>query len=62
MGKEERIVVAFIGIIVAGIGAKLTFDYFAERGVQPDIAGAYAIVIFLAILGAFGLIAVSARL
>ena len=62
MGKEERILVAIFGIIVAGIAAKLAFDYFAERGVQPDIAGGYAIVIFLAVLGAFGLIAVSARL
>ena len=61
MSKEEDIILAIIGIIAGGIGAKLGFDYFLENGVQPDIAGAYAITIFLAVLGAFGLIAFSVR-
>lgn len=62
MGREERIVVALLGILVAGIAAWLAFDYFTEHGVQPDLAGGYAVAIFLAVLGAFGLIAVRARL
>ena len=62
MRKEERFVLALFGVVIAGIVAVLAFDYFTEHGVQPDIAGGYAIVIFLAVLGAFGLIAVRASL
>lgn len=61
-GSEEKIVLAVFGIIVAEIAAWLAFDYFTEHGVQPDLAGGYAVAIFLAVLGAFGLIAVKAML
>lgn len=62
MGKEERIAIAFIGLLVAAFGAWLAFDSFLERGVNPDLAAGYAVVIFIVILGAFGLIAVKVRL
>jgi hypothetical protein len=61
MDKKERFLVGSIGIIISGIGAKLGFDYFLGRGVQSDLAGTYAIIIFLAVLGAFGLIAFNAE-
>ena len=60
--RVERIALAFVGIIVASIASYSFFNYFIERGVQPDIAGGYAIAVFLAVLGAFGLIAVKARI
>jgi hypothetical protein len=58
LGKEEKLVFAFFGIIVAAIGAWLSFDYFTANGVNPDLAAGYAVAIFALILGAFGLIAV----
>jgi len=58
LGKEEKLVFAFFGIIVAAIGAWLSFDYFTENGVNPDLAAGYVVAIFALILGAFGLIAV----
>lgn len=62
LGKEEKLAFAIFGIIVAAIGAWLSFDYFIENGVNPDLAAGYAVAIFALILGAFGLIAVSVDL
>jgi len=62
MGKGERIAIAFIGLLVAAFGAWLALDEFIRRGVNPDLAAGYAVIVFLAILGAFGLIAVRVRL
>lgn len=60
--REERVLVAFVAIIVAGFASYLAFDAFLENGVEPNIAAGYAVVIFIAVLGAFGVIAVKARL
>lgn len=57
MGKEEKLAIAFCGIITAAIGLWLAFGYFKDNGVEPNFAAVYAVVIFLAILAAFGLIA-----
>jgi len=38
MGKEEKIAIAFIGLLVTAFGAWLAFDSFLERGVNPDLA------------------------
>jgi len=62
MGKEEKIGIAFLALIVAGFGSWLALDEFIKRGVNPDLAAGYAVAIFLAILGAFGVIAVKAHL
>ena len=58
MGKEEKLVLAMFGLMIAAIGAWLSFDYFTKNAVEPNIAAGYAVIIFLAVLGAFGLIAV----
>ena len=58
MGKEEKLVIAIIGLIGAAIGAWKAFDYFIQNGVSPDFAAGYAVAIFALVLGAFGLIAV----
>lgn len=62
MGKEEKLVIAIFGLMVAAIGAWVAFDYFIENGVTPDIAAGYAVAIFALILGAFGVIAVRVNL
>jgi hypothetical protein len=62
MRRDEKIVLIILALVCAGIGAGIAFNSFMRSGVQPDMAAGYSVVIFLAILGAFGLIAVSVRL
>ena len=61
MNKKERILVGSLGIIISIIGTKLGFNYFLDREVQPNLASTYAIIIFFAVLGAYGLIAFNAE-
>jgi hypothetical protein len=62
MDTEERVAVGFLAIIVAGFAASIAFKGFLKSGVDPNVAAGYTVVIFLAVLGAFGVIAVTARL
>jgi len=60
--REERVAIAFFAILVAGFASYLAFNGFLENGVEPNLAAGYAVVVFIAVLGAFGVIAVKANL
>ena len=62
MGKAEKLVVVFIGLFVAFIALWQSNEYFIETGVPPETAGIYSIIVFLAVLGSFGLIAFKVKL
>ena len=62
MRREERIAVALFALVTAAITSWLAFDEFIRREVSPDIAAVCAVIIFIAVLGAFGVITVKAKL
>lgn len=62
MGKGEKLVVVLIGLMVAFVALWQFNEYFIETGVAPETAGIYSIIVFLAVLGSFGLIAFKVNL
>ena len=62
MGKGEKLAVILLGLFVAFLALWLSNNYFISTGVAPEIAAGYSIIVFLGVLGAFGLIAFKVNL
>jgi len=60
-GREKvvalKIILVLLGVFVGWTLAGYTFMYFIGNGVASDYATGYSIILWLAVLGAFGLIA-----
>jgi lipopolysaccharide export LptBFGC system permease protein LptF len=50
MDRDERVVMAFGAIVLAGLGAWFAFTVFIDNGVLPSFATAYAVGIFIGVL------------
>lgn len=57
-----RIILALLGVLIGWIVASYTFMYFIQHGVTSDYAAGYSIIAWLAVLGAFWLIAFKVNL
>jgi hypothetical protein len=57
-----RIILALLGILIGWAAASYAFMYFIDNGVTSDYAAGYSIIVFLAFLGAFGLVAFKVNL
>mgnify|MGYP001085548918 CR=1 FL=1 len=62
MGKGEKLAVILLGLVVAFLALWQSNEYFIETGVAPETAALYSIIVFLAVLGSFGLIAFKVNL
>jgi hypothetical protein len=60
-GREKvvalKIILVLLGVLVGWTVAAYAFIYFTGNGVASDYATGYSIILWLAVLGAFGLIA-----
>jgi hypothetical protein len=60
-GREKvvalKIILVLLGVFVGWTLAGYAFMYFIGNGVASDYATGYSIILWLAVLGAFGLIA-----
>ena len=52
-----KIILVLLGVLIGWTAASYAFMYFIRNGVASDYATGYSIIVFLAVLGAFGLIA-----
>ena len=52
-----RIILVLLGVLIGWTVASYAFMYFIRNGVASDYATGYSIIVFLAVLGAFGLVA-----
>ena len=52
-----KIILVLLGVLTGWTAASYAFMYFIRNGVASDYATGYSIIVFLAVLGAFGLIA-----
>jgi hypothetical protein len=57
-----RVILALAGVFAGWTAASYAFMYFIGNGVTSDYATGYSIIVWLAVLGAFGLIAVKVNL
>jgi len=57
-----RVILALAGVFAGWAVASYAFTYFIGNGVASDYATGYSIVVFLTVLGAFGLIAFKVNL
>jgi hypothetical protein len=57
-----KIILALIGVLTGWAAASYAFIYFIANGVASDYAEGYCIIVFLAVLGAFGLTAFKVNL
>ena len=53
-----KVILALFGVLTGWTAASYAFGYFITNGVTSDYATGYSIIVFLAVLGAFGLIEV----
>jgi len=52
-----RIILTLLGVLVGWTAASYAFMYFTGNGVTSDYATGYSIIVWLAVLGAFWIIA-----
>ena len=52
-----KIILVLLGVFVGWTVASYAFMYFIRNGVASDYATGYSIIVWLAVLGAFGIIA-----
>jgi TRAP-type C4-dicarboxylate transport system permease small subunit len=57
-----RILLALLGILIGWTAASYAFIYFTQNGMTSDVATGCSIVVFLAVLVAFGFIAFKVKL
>jgi hypothetical protein len=57
-----KIILVLLGILVGWTVASYAFVYFIGTGVASNYATGYSIILWLAILGAFGLIALKVKI
>jgi hypothetical protein len=60
-GAVVRIILVLLGVLTGWTAASYAFMYFIRNGVASDYATGYSIIVWLAVLGAFGLIALKAK-
>jgi hypothetical protein len=56
-GVALKIILVLLGVLIGWTVASYAFVYFIGNGVASDYATGYSIILWLAVLGAFGLIA-----
>ncbi|MDH5745059.1 MAG: hypothetical protein OEZ52_16075 [Candidatus Aminicenantes bacterium] len=56
-GTALKIILVLLGVLVGWTVASYAFTYFIRYGVASDYATGYSIILWLAVFGAFGLIA-----
>ena len=52
-----RIILVLLGVLTGWTAASYAFMYFIRNGVASDYATGYSIILWLAVFGAFGLVA-----
>jgi hypothetical protein len=52
-----KIILVLLGVLTGWTVASYAYGYFIQNGVTSDYATGYCIIVFLAVLGAFGLTA-----
>ena len=52
-----KIILVLLGVFIGWTAASYAFTYFIGNGVASDYAAGYSIILWLAVFGAFGLIA-----
>jgi len=52
-----KIILVLLGVLVGWTVASYAFMYFIGNGVASDYATGYSVILWLAVLGAFGLVA-----
>ena len=57
-----KIILVLLGVLIGWTAASYAFMYFIGNGVTSDYAAGYCIIVFLAVFGAFGLIAFKVNL
>ena len=57
-----KIILVLIGVLIGWTAASYAFMYFIRNGVASDYATGYSIILWLAVFGAFGLIAFKVNL
>jgi hypothetical protein len=60
--KAERVAIALFGLLIAFAALYYSNQYFLSLRITPQVAVGYSLIVFVCVLGAFGLIAVSVRL
>ena len=61
-GAVLKIILVLLGVLVGWTAASYAFMYFIRNGVASDYATGYSIILWIAVLGAFGLIAFKVNL
>jgi hypothetical protein len=61
-GAAMKIILVLLGVLTGWTAASYAFGYFIRNGVTSDYATGYCIIVFLAVFGAFGLIAFKVNL
>jgi len=56
-GAAVKIILVLLGVLIGWTAASYAFMYFIRNGVASDYATGYSIILWLAVFGAFGLIA-----
>ena len=57
-----RIILVLLRVLVGWTAASYAFMYFTGNGIASDYATGYSIIVFLAVLGAFGLVAFKVKI
>jgi hypothetical protein len=52
-----KIILVLLGVLIGWTAASYAFMYFIGNGVASDYATGYSIILWIAVFGAFGLIA-----
>jgi hypothetical protein len=52
-----KIILVLLGVLTGWTAASYAYGYFIQNGVASDYATGYSIILWLAVFGAFGLIA-----
>ena len=58
----RRFILALLGVLTGWTVASYAYGYFIQNGVTSDYATGYCIIVWLAVFGAFGLIAFKVNL
>jgi hypothetical protein len=57
-----RVILALLGVVAGWAAASYAFVYFTGNGVTSGVATGYSIIVWLAVIGAFWLMAFKANL
>jgi len=57
-----KVILVLLGVFAGWTAASYSFIYFTRIGIATDTASGYAIILWLAVIGAFGLVAFKAKM